>query len=330
MPSKGTFFSFLKVYHGIIKNMRNSRQRFFGSFGSFFGIMILFSIFGDLVGDFFSILFGMGAIGAMFYGFFSLFKGLSIPEPNQTLHSQKKNISNRDKMRIDNKLTNYFKNNYSLPVYGDIYLTTNKGVYTNVENLVIAYGKEKILSMDEFYNYYPAMYNRMVDLLVAFSKADDQAFAAEVKTPEIKKEEILSDAQKYIDKINSLNTNIPNEEITKGLYQTCAYLKKIDLVEKKKDESKLTKLYDYYLPILTNILENYDRLKNVDDNSKEFKEAEAQLIKTIILINEALKTINEQLHEEDYMNLSADITTLQSLLKKDGLVDENPFQGGAE
>ena len=35
--------------------------------------------------------------------------------------------------------------------------------------------------------------------------------------------------------------------------------------------------------------------------------------------------MNEQLHEADYMNLSADITTLQSLLKKDGLVDNDPF-----
>lgn len=60
----------------------------------------------------------------------------------------------------------------------------------------------------------------------------------------------------------------------------------------------------------------------------EFKKCEAQLIKTIILINEALKSINESMHEDDYMNLNADITTLQSLLKKDGLVREGSiFEG---
>ena len=35
--------------------------------------------------------------------------------------------------------------------------------------------------------------------------------------------------------------------------------------------------------------------------------------------------MNKSLHEDEYMNLSADITTLQSLLKKDGLIS-NPFQ----
>ena len=36
--------------------------------------------------------------------------------------------------------------------------------------------------------------------------------------------------------------------------------------------------------------------------------------------------MNKSIHEDDYMNLSADITTLQSLLKKDGLVNGNPFK----
>ena len=43
------------------------------------------------------------------------------------------------------------------------------------------------------------------------------------------------------------------------------------------------------------------------------------------VLMEALKSLNESLREEDYMNLSADITTLQSLLKKDSLVSE-PFK----
>ena len=51
----------------------------------------------------------------------------------------------------------------------------------------------------------------------------------------------------------------------------------------------------------------------------------AQLIKTISLINEALKTIYEEMHEDDYMNINADIETLQTLLKKDGLT-EDPFK----
>ena len=182
--------------------------------------------------------------------------------------------------------------------------------------------------MEEFKSYDPILYNSIIALLTAFAKQNDEVMETEVKTNEVKTGAKLSNAQRYIDEINRLNTEIPNEEISNGLYQTCSLLKQIDLSNKENKEAKLSKLYDYYLPILTGILDNYRELQKTGTSSKEFKDCETQLIKTIILINEALKTINESLHEEDYMNLSADITTLQSLLKKDGLVEQNPFKEG--
>ena len=131
----------------------------------------------------------------------------------------------------------------------------------------------------------------------------------------------------FIDQINELNSNLSNEEVTNGLYQTCELLKQIDLVDREDGtvDPKLNKLYQYYLPILTGILENYKRLSDSAIKGDEFKKCETQLVKTIKLINEALKTIYNSLHESDYMNLNADINTLQSLLKQDGLV-EQPFK----
>ncbi|MBR2802167.1 MAG: 5-bromo-4-chloroindolyl phosphate hydrolysis family protein [Erysipelotrichaceae bacterium] len=296
---------------------------FFFLFGGGFGLLT------GLIGLFFEI----GIPILMGYGIYKMIKAMAdnIKEKQKenrinSYRDSTKNFSNSERSRIDRKLKEYFRDHYSLPVYEDIALTTQNGTFTAVENLLISVGEEKILSLSDFRAYYPAMYNKIVDLLLAFSKQNEEVMAADVKTPEIKQEDKLSDAQKYIDKINELNTAIPNEEVTNGLYQTCALLKKIDLaVKDDKDRSKLDKLYDYYLPILTGILENYRSLQQGTPDSKEFKESETQLIKTIILINEALKTMNEQLHEADYMNLSADITTLQSLLKKDGLVDNDPF-----
>ena len=45
-----------------------------------------------------------------------------------------------------------------------------------------------------------------------------------------------------------------------------------------------------------------------------------------------MKTLAASLCEEDFINLSADISTLESLLKKDGLAGDNrlsQFKGGA-
>lgn len=297
-------------------------------------IPLIFFIFFISTGGFG--LFSLIPIFVVFFVFFAIFKSIfnsnNQPQARSRVRSTArsnntaKSLSNRDRSRIDKKLARYFRQNIKLPILDNISLTTKNGNYTVIEELYISMGDELIISMDDFKNNYPDMYSRICDLLLVFSKQEDEVLNAEVKVEEVKKEEKLSDAEKYIDKINSLNNDIPNEEVTNGLYQTSALLKQIELSADKDDEDKLSKLYDYYLPILTKILENYKTLSKVNGDSEEIKKSEVQLIKTIILINEALKELNNSLHEDEYMNLSADITTLQSLLKKDGLVNSNPFQ----
>ena len=47
---------------------------------------------------------------------------------------------------------------------------------------------------------------------------------------------------------------------------------------------------------------------------------EEKLIKTIILCNEAIKTLLASLNEEDLLNMSVNMNTLENILKKDGLI----------
>lgn len=248
---------------------------------------------------------------------------------------EKSRFSNREMAMIDRKLKDYFENNASLLIADDIALTTGKGLYTSVDDLYLTYRDERVVKLSEYKLSYREVYNQIADLLLEFakevpvkekvSKKKETESSEEVKQPK-KEEPKLSTAVEYINRIDTLNKAIPNEEITNGLYQTCDLLKQIDLSNSEKKSEKLKKLYDYYLPILVNILEKYHQLDSSPIKGEELETCKTQLIKTILLINQALKTIYSSLHEEDYMNLNADITTLQSLLKKDGLVD-NPFGG---
>ena len=244
---------------------------------------------------------------------------------NRTVNSRVTKISNADLNKIDKKLTSYFKNNLTLPVIEGISLTTQSGKFTTVDQLYLTYKDEKVLKLEEFkVKYYP-VYEKIMQLLLVFSQKGENVMQAEVETKVKNKKNILSDADKYIDRIDALNKAIPQEEITNGLYQTCDLLKQIDLLkETKNDENKVQKLYDYYLPILIDVLERYKKLQDAPTHGEDFKKCEAQLIKTIVLINEALKTIGNSMQEDDYMNINADISTLQSLLQKDGY-GEDPF-----
>lgn len=267
---------------------------------------------------------------ALFKGIISSFKGDKNNRKSRVSKKQNEStVSNVQLLRIDRRLGEYFNTHFSLPIIDGVSLVPDSGSYQGVDRLMLTYNEERIISLGEFKKKYPDVYNKIMDMLVIFSKQRDDVIAADVKTDkvEVKQEVVLSNAEKYIEKINELNRLIPQEEITNGLHLTCDLLKQIDLAEKKgndKADGKVTKLYDYYLPILVSILERYKEMSDAPIKGEEYKECETQLIKTILLINEALKSIYSAIHEDDYMNLSADMGTLQTLLAKDGYSD-NPF-----
>ena len=55
-----------------------------------------------------------------------------------------------------------------------------------------------------------------------------------------------------------------------------------------------------------------------------------KLKKTIGLINEAMKTIISGMTDRDFINLSADMSTLEAVLQKDGLAQQRPFEQRSE
>lgn len=310
-----------------------------------FGFIIIMTLLDYLFESGGLILFGLvipGVLTALaFYGIFKFMRYIfgesetsrnSAYRKSSNVHQKKSTsyVKNSRNAQIDQVLSEYFKDNVSLILFDDISISTHSGTYTTVDNLYISYKDEKVAQLKEFRSYYPEAYEKVIAALAQLAKQGGSVKKEEEKKPEAKKKaEPQSQAEKFIDEINELNKGLSNEEVTNGLYQTCELLKQIDIVDKEDGtvDPKLNKLYEYYLPILTGILENYKRLSDSAIKDDEFKKCEVQLVKTIKLINEALKTIYNSLHESDYMNLNADINTLQSLLKQDGLVG-SPFNGG--
>ncbi|WP_139248640.1 5-bromo-4-chloroindolyl phosphate hydrolysis family protein [Holdemania sp. Marseille-P2844] len=252
-------------------------------------------------------------------------------------------LSGRQSDLVNEALSRYFRTHEKLPLLEEISLRPEKAEYTGLRNLVLLKDDDCIGTLDEFGERYPRLYNEILRLLVEFAKqpqTEEKPQTTADQKPEVPAEEAdlpqaepaqpeLDRAEAYIEKINALNTEIANESITNGLYQTCALLKHLAIAEEKfpENKDKLDKLYQYYLPILLDILENYKNIGQSASNHEDFHEAEDRLNKTIILINEAMKTISATMAEDDLMSLSADMTTLEALLKKDGLVQEGTLSG---
>ncbi|MBQ9987879.1 MAG: 5-bromo-4-chloroindolyl phosphate hydrolysis family protein, partial [Erysipelotrichales bacterium] len=190
--------------------------------------------------------------------------------------------------------------------------------------LHVYYDGEKVCAIDEFSQYYPKTYNELLEKAYEAVLPTNQEVVKPVQE-QLKKRVLQKDcAEYYINVLNELIIQIPKAEITHDLHQTTAMLKQIDLIEEKYPASKekLVKLYQYYLPILVDILEGYVKLVNSNSIHTEIANVELKLRKTIVLVNEALKTITMQLCEEEIVDMKSDMSVLEAILRKDGLVKD--------
>jgi len=241
--------------------------------------------------------------------------------------------------RVNVYLRTWYKNHRSLPIGRNIDLRIKGDSYKSMQSLDVYRNNTYICSLTDFKRRYPDSYEEIMSELLSLAKnpQSTEVFDAEVDTgtstqtvqEEVKEEkkEEKKGAQYFIDQINSLNDDIPDEEISNGLYETCSLLKQIQALELKFPDSKekLKKLYDYYLPILVRILVQYENLQDVKSDPS-YEETRSRLTRTIDLINDAMTTIISTISDQDFINLSADISTLEAVLQKDGLTSDGRIE----
>lgn len=276
-----------------------------------FGKMLFLTIFLSV--------FGLGFITWPIFIFGLVFSVLTGNKKKSTPKANNRKTVNDKSAKYVPVMKSYFSTHQSLMLDGGLSIKIQNGHFVSVNDLMLYLGDDQIGTMDEFRKTYPSTYD---DLLQQCALVIESGKAEEKTVHQTKADEKLSTIGQFIEVLNGQNLEIEHEQITQGLYEVCAYLKQIDLIIKQFPESadKTKKLTQYYLPILVDILESYKQLNKSARNHEEFKKTEDRLLKTILLINEALKTITTSLTQEHFMDLSADMKTLETLLKKDGLV----------
>ncbi|MBQ3461082.1 MAG: hypothetical protein IJH14_10480 [Solobacterium sp.] len=241
--------------------------------------------------------------------------------------------------KINVYLRSWFRSRRSLPIASNIDLRIHGQRYASLASLDVYRDNRYVCSLNDFGRRYPDSYNEILSELVRLSeqgrveevidvdvyekKEEPVQTQAKPETPKQEKKPAGKSAQDYINQISQLNDDIPDEAISNGLFETCALLKQIQMLEERfpTSKDKLKKLYDYYLPILVRILKQYDNLQAAQTDPA-YEETKEKLNRTISLINDAMKTIISSLTDQDFINLAADISTLEAVLQKDGLTSD--------
>ena len=97
-----------------------------------------------------------------------------------------------------------------------------------------------------------------------------------------------------------------------------------------KKEKRLNNFFDYYLPVLINIVDKYDEIENQRLVSKDGKEFLRKADKMIEETNKAFKMILSALYQKDIMDVEADLKVYDMMLKNDGILEDEIMKGSAQ
>ncbi len=137
-------------------------------------------------------------------------------------------------------------------------------------------------------------------------------------------EEMKQQGSEYLRQIRKANDNLAEEAISNKLESLERICEKIfSYVERHPSKlPQIRKMMCYYLPMTLKLVETYEQLdKHPSSPSVEDSKAEIHSALDNILL--AFQNLFERLLENDLMNLSADISVLETMLAQEGLTGPN-------
>ena len=138
-------------------------------------------------------------------------------------------------------------------------------------------------------------------------------------------EKMRSEGIEYLHKIRMINDALPEEEISTKLDKLESICRKIfDFVEKNPQKlPQIRKFMCYYLPTTLKLVEAYEQLERHQISTNSIEESKKEIHSTLDNINIAFENLFDKLLQNDLMDISADISVLETMLAQEGLTNNS-------
>ena len=142
-------------------------------------------------------------------------------------------------------------------------------------------------------------------------------------TPQV--QEVLDKGDAFLREIRYCNDLIPGEEISRKIYRMETIVERIFRRADAKPEiiPDLKKLMDYYLPMTVKLLHAYADMDSQPAQGQTILSSKREIEQTLDTLNLAFEKLLDDLFEDTAMDVSSDISVLQTLLAQEGLTEDD-------
>ena len=141
-------------------------------------------------------------------------------------------------------------------------------------------------------------------------------------SPEVR--QVLDKGNDFLDKIHRSNDAIPGEEISRKISRMELIIAKIFERAKAHPEiiPDLNRLMDYYLPMTVKLLNAYEEMDSQPVQGENITSSKKEIEETIDTLNVAFEKLLDSKFEDTAMDVSSDISVLNTVLAQEGLTED--------
>lgn len=147
---------------------------------------------------------------------------------------------------------------------------------------------------------------------------------ADTKKVNAQAQEVLDKGNAFIRQLRACNDAIPGREISEKISRMETLVRKIfHRVETHPEVvPELKKLMDYYLPMTVKLLNAYADMDAQPIQGENIRTSKQEIEATLDTLNTAFEKLLDSIFKTTAMDVSSDITVLQTLLAQEGLTED--------
>lgn len=153
-------------------------------------------------------------------------------------------------------------------------------------------------------------------------EAEREASERAKLSPEV--QQVLDKGNDFLYKIRRSNDAIPGEEISRKISRMELIVAKIFERAKAHPEviPDLNRLMDYYLPMTVKLLNAYEEMDSQPVQGENITSSKKEIEETIDTLNVAFEKLLDSIFEDTAIDVSSDISVLNTVLAQEGLTED--------